>query len=160
MILGVTGHQHIGSANDIAWVRRAMARALAHVPVSGGVTSLAMGADQLLARLLLDRGIPYTVVVPCEGYDATFGAESDLAQYTELLATAAQVVRLGYPAPSEPAFYEAGKAVVSRSDELIAVWDGGPAKGLGGTADVVRYAQTRAVPVIHVNPRDHTVHRI
>jgi len=30
---------------------------------------------------------------------------------------------------------------------MFAVWDGKPADGLGGTADVVGYARERAIPV-------------
>jgi hypothetical protein len=40
----------------------------------------------------------------------------------------------------------AGEKVVDLSDTLLAVWDGLPAKGYGGTADVVTYARATAVP--------------
>ncbi len=41
----------------------------------------------------------------------------------------------------------AGRAVADRSDLLLAVWDGAPAAGLGGTADIVRYAEERGKAV-------------
>ena len=37
--------------------------------------------------------------------------------------------------------------VPDRSSVLVAVWDGQPSRGLGGTADVVAYARQRSVPV-------------
>ncbi|MFG2222777.1 hypothetical protein [Streptomyces sp. NPDC048644] len=37
-------------------------------------------------------------------------------------------------------------------DRLIAVWDGQPARGYGGTADVVAYARSTGVPVEVVWP--------
>lgn len=37
--------------------------------------------------------------------------------------------------------------LVGLVDELIAVWDGKPARGYGGTADVVAYAERTGVPV-------------
>jgi len=57
---------------------------------------------------------------------------------------------LAFREPSEEAFFAAGKAVVDACDWLIAVWDGEPARGLGGSADVVAYArnQGRRVDVI------------
>jgi hypothetical protein len=50
---------------------------------------------------------------------------------------------LPFEEPSEKAFFEAGKRIVDWADLLVAVWDGGPARGFGGTADVVRYAEER-----------------
>lgn len=40
-----------------------------------------------------------------------------------------------------------GRVVVDRSARLLAVWDGQPARGHGGTAGVVAYARKRGVPV-------------
>ena len=34
---------------------------------------------------------------------------------------------------------------------LIAIWDGLAAKGLGGTADIVRFAQSRSMRVLHID---------
>jgi hypothetical protein len=57
---------------------------------------------------------------------------------------------------TEAAHMEAGKVVVDRSSVLVAVWDGQPARGLGGTADVVAYARERGVPVTVVWPEGAT----
>ncbi len=37
--------------------------------------------------------------------------------------------------------------LVGLVDELIAVWDGQPARDYGGTADVVAYVERHGVPV-------------
>ncbi len=42
--------------------------------------------------------------------------------------------------------------MLDRADELWAVWDGEPARGPGGTADVVAHARGRGVPVRVVWP--------
>ena len=39
---------------------------------------------------------------------------------------------------------------LSKSPTPIAVWNGLPAKGLGGTGDIVSYAKQLGVPVIHL----------
>jgi hypothetical protein len=44
--------------------------------------------------------------------------------------------------------------LVGLVDEVIAVWDGQPARGYGGTADVVSYAESNGVPVRIVWPEE------
>lgn len=46
--------------------------------------------------------------------------------------------------------------LVALVDELLAVWDGQPARGFGGTADVVRYAQRHGTPVRRLWPKNAT----
>jgi len=41
----------------------------------------------------------------------------------------------------------ASKFMVDEADELYAVWDGKPARGYGGTADVVAYARDHDITV-------------
>jgi hypothetical protein len=57
----------------------------------------------------------------------------------------------------EDAYLAAGQRVVELSDIVLAVWNGKPAKGKGGTADVVAYAIRRGMPLIHINPISRTV---
>jgi len=149
MVVGATGHQDIPTA-ALAAIRGGIEKALGRVakPLEG-VSSLAEGADQLFAELVLREGGRLRAVIPSPRYEETFTADG-LHRYRALLEAAADVETLDYPAPSEEAYLAAGKRVVDLSDRLIAVWDGQAARGLGGTADIVTYAhQTRkAVEVI------------
>jgi hypothetical protein len=111
-----------------------------------GVTSLAAGADQLFAAIVLDLGGSLEVIVPSARYDTTMSG-SVIEEYRRLLAAAHVVRHLSFSEPSEEAFLAAGKDIAGSCDRLIAVWDSKPAKGLGGTADVVRYAKNLGVPV-------------
>lgn len=138
--LGVTGHQDLPS-EVVALVAARLDDFLADPDGVTAITSLARGADQVVARAVLDRGGDLEVVVPCEGYGELF-VGSDASSYDELLARASSTTRLPYPEPSESAFLAAGLVVVERCDRLLAVWDGEPARGLGGTADVVAYARS------------------
>ncbi len=145
MRVGVTGHQQ---APQHAWdyVEREMrSRLVVAAPPLVGVTSLAAGADQLFARLVLEVGGAVEVIVPSDGYGDTF--DDGGAEYRFLLGRAASSTKLEFAAPSEEAFFEAGKRIVRTVDLVIAVWDGEDAKGVGGTADVVRYARSRGVTV-------------
>lgn len=59
----------------------------------------------------------------------------------------------------DEAYLLAGKAVVDRSEQLLAVWDGEPApeRHIGSTAHVVDYAKERGCPVLVLNPIARTV---
>jgi predicted Rossmann fold nucleotide-binding protein DprA/Smf involved in DNA uptake len=147
--LGVSGHQALPAAAVrpvIAGLREAVAEAGTE-PI--GVTSLAAGSDQLFATEILAAGGQLHAVLPCQGYEHML-EEADRAPYRRLLEQARVVETLLFEKPSEAAFYAAGRRVVELSERLLAVWDGQPARGLGGTADVVAYArqQGREVWVI------------
>lgn len=157
MIAGVSGHRDLGEAAAIAWVRGAIDVELQRHAVTHGMTSLAEGADQLFAQLLASHGIPFDAVIPCDGYDETFTTPSALASFQDLLARASKIHRLPFVTPTEEAFLAAGKWIVNHCELLVAVWNGLPARGLGGTGDIVAYAQERNRRWIHLNPIDRSV---
>ena len=104
-----------------------------------GYSCLAIGADQTFARSVLDAGGELVAVIPCEDYEQTFAGD-ELGEYRRLLGRCREVITLPFASPSEEAFMAAGEELVRRSELLIAVWDGRPAVGLGGTGDVVALA--------------------
>lgn len=154
MILGVTGHQSIPEAaqgyvvSHLEGILRSQPKPLI------GWTALAAGADQLFADLVLQLGGRLHALIPTEGYEATFSEPDEAAHFRALLARATLVERLAHAEPSEAAFLDAGRRIVERVEALVAVWDGKPARGLGGTADVVRYALDLGIPVHTVWPPD------
>lgn len=149
--VGITGHQKIPT-EALDYVTRGISDCLQHVarPVVG-YSSLALGADQLFARTVLDLGGDLIAVIPCHGYETMFQSE-DLLAYNSLLARSTAVTTLDYPAPSEDAYMAAGEMVIESSDVIIAVWDGKPAAGLGGTGDAVAHARAIGKQVIVVWP--------
>lgn len=158
MRVGITGHQDMGDSETIDWVRDAMTRVVAESGVEEGITSLAVGADQLFADILRSQGIPYWVIIPCLNYESTFAGREHLYTYRALLKDAAIRMTLSdYGEPSEFAFLQAGKLVSDMSDLLIAVWNGQKARGMGGTGDIVQYARTKGKAVVHVNPFTRTI---
>lgn len=157
MKIGITGHQNLGSAENITWISDTLKSAIKQNNIDIGLTSLAIGADQLFAETLKDMHIRYIAIIPCDGYEQTFTTSSDLENYKSLLQNAWERIRLPFDNPSESAFYEAGKKIVNLSDMLIAVWDGQPAKGLGGTGDIVKYALSLKKRVVHINPMTQAV---
>ena len=152
--LGVTGHQTIppGARGFVVTAVKDILRD-AESPVDA-FTSLAAGADQLVATELLRAGGRLHVILPSRDYESTFAATEDLDRFRSLLEAADAVTRLDYAEPSEEAFLAAGKSVVDNCEMLIAIWDGEPSRGLGGTADVVRYARDTGKAVSVVWPDD------
>jgi len=148
--VGITGHQRIPE-EALNYVTRRMIECLeSQAAPLVGYSSLAIGADQIFAQSVLDLGGQLMAIIPCEGYEATFSKE-DLPAYKQLLIQA-QATVLDFPEPSERAFMAAGEEVIDSSDVIIAIWDGLPAAGLGGTADAVAHARSLGKQVVVIWP--------
>ena len=114
---------------------------------------LADGADQIAAQSALERGWRLQAVLPFvrEEYQRDFLNEDPAQTFSDLLGRADCVLELPGQRDDEPgAYLLAGRAVVAHCDLMIALWDGRPPRGRGGTAEVVESAIGAGVPVIHV----------
>jgi hypothetical protein len=161
MRLGITGHQRLAQPDDWLWVQDELDKFLLQAPAPLiGFTSLAMGADQRFAEAVLSHGGSFTAIIPFVGYELKFAEGEDREAYQRFLALAADVEVLKAPASNREAYFKAGKQVVNRSELLLAVWDGKPAAGLGGTGNVVAYARQCGRPVRHINPANRAVTEI
>jgi hypothetical protein len=146
--VGCTGHQGFPS-ETAALVDREIREHLArYVDLElVGLTNLADGADQLFAQAVLDLGGALEVIVPAEQYRDGFPTEASKHGYDELFAHARRVDRLPFSESTPESHMAASEVIVDRCDVLLAVWDGEPSRGYGGTADVVAYARKRETPV-------------
>ena len=153
MRIGVTGHVDIPPLAR-EYVMKGTNTILDQVNAALiGVSSLAAGGDQLFASLVLQRGGRLEVVLPCKGYETSFSRPDDLRNFRALIERAATVEMLSFDEPSEEAYLAAGYRVVDLSEILLAIWDGQPAKGKGGTADIVEYAKRRGIRLEIVWPK-------
>ncbi len=152
--VGITGHQNLGGDSRQQHVKRALQHVVSDFPIPlVAVTSLAAGADQVFTRVMLNHGAEIDAVIPFEGYERVFATKSSRDEYVSLLALASTVTILPRVGSDEECFFEAGKTVVSRSDVLVAIWNGKPARGLGGTADIVKFARdTKHLDIKWINP--------
>ncbi len=115
-------------------------------------SALAIGAGQIFAKAALGMGIPLIGVIPFEDYPHDFeGTERD--DFETLLARCQHVHRLPAKRRSDRAYLKAGLWLVDHVDFLIAVWNGRPAAGVGGTGDVVAYAEKKNRPVFRIDPQ-------
>jgi hypothetical protein len=154
--VGVTGHQRRKGA-DWSWVEAELGRELsAHASSLEGWTSLAAGADQIFARVVLQLGGALVAVVPIRNYERFFATPDQLGEYHRLLSRCIRTVQLDAP-DSGQAFVAAGHRIVDECQQMLAVWDGLPARSPGSTGDVVKYARTLQRPITILDPITRTV---
>lgn len=97
-------------------------------------------------RPLSLRGGRIEVVVPATEYRENLPAWH-LPVYDKLMEQAGDVHAAGLKESTSESHQAGSEILVGLSDRLVAVWDGQPARGYGGTADVVAYAERTGVPV-------------
>jgi hypothetical protein len=110
----------------------------------------------LFASLVTQRDGQLRVILPFPEYERTFGPQ-DIDAYRQILSKASAVEILHTLGTDEDKYLAAGKRIVELADLMIAIWDGKPAKGKGGTADIVAHALQRVTPLIHINPIDRSI---
>ena len=124
-------------------------------PNAIGVSSLAIGADQIFAETALAYGRGLIAVIPSAGAYADEFTGRDRAKYEATLAKARRVVNVSARDRTE-AFLKAGERVARSVDLMVLVWDGEAAKGQGGTAEIVDFVRSRKTPAIWLHPIDRS----
>lgn len=146
--IGVTGHVALSDDTAIR-VYDLIRDALREVDSAElrGVTCLAKGSDQLFARAVMARGGTFEVILPARDYRERVIAGKDLVAFDELIEHAVRVSYMPFARSGRTAYRAASVEVLRRCDMLFAVWDGRASQRPGDTADVVRMAHRRALPV-------------
>jgi hypothetical protein len=163
--LGVTGHR---SLRHEAEIRRLVDAAIDQVlaETSPGpsterrdlivVSALAEGADRLVVQECLHRDgatLAAVLPLPVDEYSKDFITDASRREFAELLAAATSVEFAEAMPTRDQAYERAGQMMVEQSDVVLALWDGLPGAGRGGTADTVAYANAHDVPVIRIDSR-------
>lgn len=169
LCVAVTGHRTTGLRNaDHALLSARLDEVLEGIllaaPRAEGsrpllLSGLAEGADRLVALRALAHNFALCAVLPfpAHHYETDFEDEESVQAFRDLLRRAAQVdvvsvpEEAGKPARRDNAYVALGFQLASRADVLVALWDGEPARGGGGTAEVVAAATERAVPVVWID---------
>jgi len=178
--IGITGHRNIagdhpGLASEIAKAAEYITQVLAadsgrlsSTDLGHGkrgdivvtvISSLAEGADRVVAGELLKRkGTQLEVVLPLpqSNYLHDFGSPESVEQFNSLISSAIDTDVLRTATSRQQAYEQAGRAVVDRSDAMIVVWDGQPARGRGGTAEIYAYALRGQKPTLLIRVDDHS----
>ncbi len=176
---GVTGHRSLPDSNQIAERIREIFQGrfrecfdqqtsslllqVRATPIAFTVvTALATGADQLVARIAMEHQARIDAVLPFakDEYRKDFAPEQ-LVHFNDLLQRAKRCIQLegDVPGAGDPeearreGYLMAGKYVVEHCDILIAIWDGDPARGKGGTAEIVALARERKKPTFIISTK-------
>ena len=161
--IGVTGHRQLVNPDAVAAaVRTAVHLIRDQVAVDDNtrlalvaVSALAEGADRLVAsEVLTKQGGRLEVVLPCRRtrYAQDFKSATSRKDFHGLMAVASHVTEAPTLPTRKEGYEWAGRRVVERCDVLIAIWDGEPGRGRGGTQEIVTYARDRQVPVAWIRP--------
>jgi hypothetical protein len=153
--VGVTGHRHLADASAVGEAAEVVARAAAQRASGRGrplcvVSSLAEGADRIVAEQFLAQAlVPVTleVVLPMAAREYERDFPDTVDDFRTLLARAGRIETVLPTTNRDLAYLAAGLRVLASCDELVAVWDGLPAGGRGGTAEIVAAARTAGVAV-------------
>jgi hypothetical protein len=155
--IGVTGHRV-----------RDLVPTLSTTPVRVGVVSaLAEGADRLVVDEVFhhaaargeDAHLEVILPFPRKRYvdEQEFSPEAE-DEFKNWLSRAESVTEAGAkwkrPENVERAYEAASHRVVARSDVLVALWDGNPSGGPGGTAETLLFAAELGKPCVWVPTRD------
>lgn len=156
--IGVTGHRFLGEVNILnAAIDEVAARIGEKYPGEDWtvVSSLAEGADRLVVRRLLlwhpDLILIAPLPLPVEEYEKDFLEVESRKEFHELLARAGRILYAPEFSRREEAYRAAGIAMLDASDVLITLWNGEPARGTGGTGEIVELARQRGMPVAWVH---------
>lgn len=174
--IGVTGHRKIANtATTSTLIHNTLATKVKEMfqPAPSAtsialtvVSPLAEGADRLLARIVLtypNSRLEVPLPMALDDYLEDFQTPASQQEFREMLALCAHPLYLRSKRIAEEsqnleersalrtAAYEAvGHYVVDHCDILFALWDGGPSRGRGGTAEIVAYALLQSRPVIRI----------
>lgn len=181
--VGVTGHRaDVLVGCDIGLLRRRIRDTLLLLEESGRAllererdcfapgpptlrlaSPIADGADQIAAEIALELGWDLQAILPFgrESYRASLANHGARERFDELLARSSCLLELpGEADESLDAYVMTGRATVSHCDVLIAVWDGKPPRGRGGTGEVVQLALTSGTAIVHVPLEEQAVTRL
>ena len=120
--------------------------------VSTFYTGMALGTDQWCAGIVLDMKREYpnvrlTAVLPCETQASKWSPEQR-ERYFNTLADCDDVITLNTRYTPD-CMRIRNETMVDRADFLLAIWNGKPR---GDTAATVRYAKSRALPIVLIDP--------
>lgn len=154
VIWGITGHRLILHPNNLfEMLLRQGEILLKDCQDVYGLTPLAEGADRIFSQALSQLGVPYCVPLPLEQKNYENDFPETLGEFQMLLEKARTVFTL----PRCPwltendiqpgadgrkyQYLSVGIYIANQSNVLFSVWDGEPARGMGGTEQITNIFQ-------------------
>jgi hypothetical protein len=161
-VVGFSGHRQLQDRKAVAAAIREQLVALRRDAPGEwiGLSSVAIGSDAVFAREVLHASMAWHVVLPMMlGEFRKDFSDGEWRDVETLLAEAEHVRVISQSGSREDAYLDGGIETVNDCDVLLAVWDGEPARGRGGTADVIAYARELRRPLVLIDAKTHAVQR-
>ncbi len=162
-VVGFTGHRQLADDVGAAAVIRASLEMLRRETPGEWIalSSIANGGDRLFVREARSLGLSWHAILPLPRAEfAQDFTPGEWAAVEATLETADHLRVLGDVVDRDEGYLDCGIETVNECDVLLAVWDGHPPRGKGGTADVVQYAMSIGKPVVIVDALTHEVRRV
>jgi len=161
-VVGFSGHRQLNDAAAVGPVVREALEALRREVTGEWIaqSSVAVGSDQVFVQEARAIGLAWRAILPLPR--AEFARDFSPAEWTrveEFLRHAEEIRVITENGEREDAYLDCGMETINDADVLLAIWDGQPARGKGGTADVVEYAKAVGKPVIIIDAVTHEVRR-
>lgn len=152
MTVAFTGHRpdKLGGYNNVRmqrWVSWLIEDALTALKPHQAISGMALGVDMLAAHVCVALGIPFIAAVPFRGQESQW-PEASQREYRDLISKASSVKVCCHGDYHKRKMQVRNEYMVDSCDVLIAVWDGSN----GGTANCVRYAQSRDKQIVYITP--------
>ncbi len=165
LVVAVTGHRDL-VPDEIPGIRSRVREFLSDLQSSYAnrtvsvMSPLAEGADQLVAEVALELGIPLRVPLPMPKrlYLQDFTSQESRERFDRLCAAATDVFELpitpgntaesvaGNGANRARQYAQVGVFMCAHCHVLLALWDGKDSDQLGGTSQVVRFHHDDVMP--------------
>lgn len=153
LLVGIIGHRWVreslglSKAIDrvVGEINRAYARRSLKV-----LSPLAEGADRIVAKRILsslEARLIALLPFPSDDYVEDFSTPESVKEFRDLCHQADQVIELPGSQMRVDAYVALGRVLLDACAVLIAIWDGEPARGRGGTAEIVQAARDRGLPL-------------
>jgi hypothetical protein len=116
------------------------------------ISPLALGADQLVAECGLEKPETSLIVLlplPVDEYTEEFSA-GEKEKFLELFSKREKTLQVPFTGKNDDAYLFLGKYLLDLVDYLIVLWNGKPARGSGGTAQIVKLASLKQLPTAWV----------
>lgn len=154
MIVAFTGHRpdpKLGGydeSNPIAVnVKTRIKQVLLDLKPTKVISGMALGVDQMAAKICIDMKIPFIAAVPFKGQECKW-PKSSQEYYGWLLDHAEEIKVISEGSYDPVKMHKRNEWMVDNCDILIAVFDGTP----GGTASCVRYAERQRKDIRFIRP--------
>ncbi len=154
--IGVTGHRKLKNIDELIKIVQVELKKISNSYLLERIISpLADGSDRIIAEVLMN-GFAANLIVPLpfekDEYTKDFSEDSkkQFDSYLEKASNLYEVDSLETNSRKE-CYFNVGKEVVNQCNVLIALWDGKPANGIGGTGDIVKYAKKKRKAILYIN---------